>query len=394
MQRFAPYLGVVAALALGVFIAVFSNDLPTAREPATPANSSTLAVVPDISFPIFALPGAPEAAQNDASIAPTAPATARADTWQVVSSPTPSPETSSPQKSPAASAPPIAPAPQRASPPSGSFNDAAGTLRNALVNILCYAPATLNIHSISGSGVIISPRGYILTNAHVAQYFLLTDRGVSCTVRTGSPAQDAYTADLAFISPAWIRANTSVIKQSAPLGNGEYDYAILAIAGAATSTPLPAAFPYISPATTASRLDAPVVIASYGAQFLSTDKIQSSLYPTIVLGSIQDIFTFGTNTVDELGLGGSAAAQEGSSGGGVASFDGKLAGIITTSTVTGEFASRSLAAITASYIRRAYENETGVTLESLLVSATSTAVASFASDRSALESVLLSMIGM
>src|SRR3989344_1157804 len=44
--------------------------------------------------------------------------------------------------------------------------------RPTLVNILCGARSG-TFRPISASGVIIDPRGVILTNAHVAQYFLL-----------------------------------------------------------------------------------------------------------------------------------------------------------------------------------------------------------------------------
>src|SRR3989344_252919 len=46
-------------------------------------------------------------------------------------------------------------------------------VRAAVVNILCITGSGGPLNSISGSGVIIDPRGIILTNAHVAQYFLL-----------------------------------------------------------------------------------------------------------------------------------------------------------------------------------------------------------------------------
>ncbi len=114
----------------------------------------------------------------------------------------------------------------------------------------------------------------------------------------------------------------------------------------------------------------------------------------MVLGSVKDVFTFGTQSVDVLSLGGSAAAQEGSSGGGVANASGVLVGTITTSTVTGATTTRALDAITASYVRAAYASETGRPLEYLLTEATTTAVANFALDASALESVIVNAIGL
>ncbi|MDE1945450.1 MAG: hypothetical protein KGI03_04240, partial [Patescibacteria group bacterium] len=100
------------------------------------------------------------------------------------------------------------------------------------------------------------------------------------------------------------------------------------------------------------------------------------------------VFTFASSTVDVLALGGSAAAQEGSSGGGVADASGALTGIITTSTTEGATDTRSLSAITASYIRAEYARETGQPLDVLLALPTTTAIADFAPRIPALEALI------
>ena len=105
-------------------------------------------------------------------------------------------------------------------------------------------------------------------------------------------------------------------------------------------------------------------------------------------GSVKDVYTFGTNTIDVLALGGSAAAQEGSSGGGIANADGELVGTITTSTVSGATNTRSLDAITLSYIRADYATETGVPFDILLSQPPADAVASFAPEAKSLEALI------
>ena len=354
MPRFAPYLGIVAALATGVLIAIFSGGTTVVHAPV-----------------IF-----------------TIPAVSSVSSTQEVS--VPAPEKNTPPQQAPVSAPvaPTPPAGETAAEINAKLDISAALLRGALVNIICTVPAGSGLHSISGSGIVIDSKGIILTNAHIAQYFLLADKNVSCTIRTGSPARDSYHAALIYISPAWLRANPNVLTQTNPFGTGEYDFAFLAVSESAVSSPLPSSFPYLPLATMPPAVGAPVVIASYGAQFLESSQVQSELSPTIVFGSVKDVFTFSVHTIDVLALGGSAAAQEGSSGGGVADVSNMLVGTITTSTITGTTDTRALDAITAYYIRAEYATETGEPLEFLLAKSPATAIADFASQIPALEAII------
>ncbi len=378
MQRFAPYLGIAAALALGAILVAFSGSVTVSYAPTAVVQtaSSTIAVGSGFSIPTISLPALPPVTDTTASSAPK----------KKVAIP-PSPVA----PAPSAAAPVPAPSPTPSSGDVG-LDAAASILRAALVNIICYAPAGGTLHSISGSGIFIDPKGIILMNAHVAQYFLLADRGVSCTIRAGSPAADDYKAALIYIPSLWINTNASVLTQTAPSGTGEHDFALLAVTKSATSAALPSAFPFIPLAEVPPSAGTPVVIASYGAQFLESNQVQSSLFPTIVFGSVKDVYTFATNTIDVLALGGSAAAQEGSSGGGVAGASGKLVGTITTSTVEGATATRSLDAITASYIRSDYASDTGSALDLLLAKPTSSAISDFSPQIPGLESILTAQL--
>ncbi|MHB8660875.1 MAG: S1 family peptidase [Minisyncoccota bacterium] len=372
MLRFAPYLGIVAALALWALVIILFGRTVASPAPESSTVPSTLSVVSGITAP---------------SPAPATPLSKAPTKITAISSQ--KKESTSPVTSTIA-AQPVSINPPPTAPSSGNalLDASASTLRAALVNIICLVPAGSGLHSISGSGVIVDSKGIILTNAHVAQYFLLADRGVSCTIRSGSPAADSYDATLVFISPAWIKANASVLTQTAPIGTGQYDFALLAITKSATSATLPSSFQSIPLAIVPPQINTSVIIASYGAQFLDSNQVQSALFPTVVFGSVKNVFTFATNTVDVLALGGSAAAQEGSSGGGVADASGNLIGTITTSTVSGDTSTRSLSAITASYIRADYASETGNALDVLLNEPTATAVAAFAPQIPALESAI------
>lgn len=384
MSRFLSLLRAIVFLTIlaGIVIFVNSTPVPEVSVPTrTSTASSTISVEPSPFSPIVMPPIIePEAAMSSSSRATTTP---KKIAVTPAKKPTPVPiPIATPVTIPTVSPPALL------SSGSSALDDSATTLRAALVNILCLAPAGSVIHSISGSGVIIDPKGIILTNAHVALRFLLADKGVSCTIRAGSPAADRYSASLMYISPAWINANATILTQAAPIGTGEHDFALLAVTKSLTSVPLPTSFPYIELSKTPPASGTPVVIATYGAQFLASSQVQSNLSPTVVFGSVKDIFTFAVNTVDVLALGGSAAAQEGSSGGGVVDTSSKLIGTITTSTVEGATDTRSLDAITTSYIRADYTRDTGLSLDSLLATPTATAINNFAPQLSGLESIL------
>ncbi|MBI3572215.1 trypsin-like peptidase domain-containing protein [Candidatus Kaiserbacteria bacterium] len=385
-MRLFPYLGIIAALFFVLLIGVLLRIAPVTSAPiAGRSASSTLTVLSGTGGPAITienlLPGTIPllpGAENRATASAAPPAHKKSATLKPVSAPV-------------LALPPVTPISGNV-----SLDAAAAALRAALVNIVCYAPAGSPIKSISASGVIITPSGIVLTNAHVAQYFLLADHSVSCELRTGSPAVDRYRAALMFISRAWLSANPSVLTESSPAGDGEHDYAFLAIIGStplttSNSTPgtvLSTNFPAIVLDHAALAPDSPVAIASYGAQFLDPSQIQSTLFPTIVFGSVKQVFTFTTDTPDVLALGGSAAAQEGSSGGGVADAAGELAATITTSTVEGATDTRNVNAITAAYIQRAYAEETGSTLETLLAGSPVSSAAAFASQIPALEALI------
>ncbi len=381
MNRYVPYAGAAAALAVGLlFFIIVKPSFSPKDATVSPVATTTIAVV------------SPSAHSNTAAIASLVPEKSRATTSiAVAQGPAVTPES-------APAAPPVtreqtstavtALSVTMASP--AELASAAAILRGALVNIICYAKPGSPFHSISASGVIITSSGVILTNAHVAQYFLLKNKGVVCTVRTGSPAADAYVAELEYIPRNWLQANGGVLFEAEPSGTGEYDYALLAITASASSNPLPTSFPHISLSTTAEVAGTPIVIATYGAQFLTTAQVQQNLFPTVVYGSVKAVYTFVAHSIDVLALGGTAAAQEGSSGGGVAIASGELVGTITTSTVTGSTATRELNAISSAYIRADYASTVGEPLDFLLARSPAEAAAAFAPNIPSLEALISS----
>jgi len=290
------------------------------------------------------------------------------ETGKAEAPPSPLPETPKPAE-PVAENTPVSLLPP---PTETAVFDLNSRVRQSIVNILCRSGGG-GVPSASGSGIIIDSKGVILTNAHVAQLFLLRDYpqqgSVQCYIRTGSPARNAYVAELLFISPNWIRENARNLTQNNPAGTGEHDYALLRITGSANaSLALPSSFPALSfDASADTTIGRSVLLAGYPAGFLDGPTIESNLYAVSSPVTIKNVYTFGTNTVDLLSVGGSLVAQKGSSGGGVVDLTtGKVVGVFVTSTEAATTGERDLRAITIEYIQRALLEEHRNSLETLL----------------------------
>lgn len=254
-----------------------------------------------------------------------------------------------------------------------SFEDINTKTRKALVNIICTTAQGGSFSPLSGSGVIIDDRGIILTNAHVAEYFLLKDylvpNFIDCVIRTGEPARNAYKAQLMYISPLWIKENYKTLAEDTPSGTGEHDFALLLItSGINPNIPVPKEFPMLDIDSTDTALKTPrdALVAAYPAGFFGGVTIQRDLYPMSSLVRTGKVFSFDGKTIDTFSIGGSPVAQHGSSGGGVISAQGKLIGLIVTSTDAETTSERDLHAITMSHILRSFKQDTGHDLFEML----------------------------
>lgn len=255
--------------------------------------------------------------------------------------------------------------------PSLSFEEVNRVTRAATVNILCTSSVP-QLGSISGSGVIIDARGIILTNAHIAQYMLLDDRSPTstthCSIRTGSPARETYTAELIYLPSRWLEKHAPDIQKSRPSGTGESDWALLRIVTRTDQGALPTIYPFILPEMRelATFTDDSVLLASYPAGFLGSSAIVWNLYTVSTIVPVGQLYTFGSGRVDALSLGGNILAQAGSSGGAVANKWGRLVGIITTSSEATTTAARELRAITLFHVDQTMREELGIGLYSFL----------------------------
>ncbi|MFN3188283.1 MAG: serine protease [Candidatus Paceibacteria bacterium] len=244
---------------------------------------------------------------------------------------------------------------------------------NALVNIFCTSTTRSHIRTTTGTGFFIHSDGVILTNAHVAQYLLLTRTdtlgNTECIVRTGNPASPQYEADILYISPAWIVNNAGFINDTNPTGTGERDYALLYVTRSVDNSPLPEAFPALETDTaliSRTLTGRSVYATGYPAESLIRDGISTSLIPKQALTTVTDLFTFGTNYADVLALAGTNIGEHGASGGPITTPQSTAIGMITTKGDDAVDGLGSLRAITLSYIDRTIQEETGFPLSSTI----------------------------
>lgn len=297
-----------------------------------------------------------------------------------------------PKQSPPPPPPPLPPPPPPTAsvvlppaPPTIPASDINTLARAATVNILCTATYGSGVSSITASGIIIDPKGVVLTNAHVAQYFLLEDYptpgSVDCIIRDGSPAVNHYDAELLYISPEWIRENAESVNAQVALGTGENDFALLLInKNVRVGEPLPATFsalPFITADEEIAGGEA-TLLSAYPAGFLGGATVFRNLNLTTTLANVSKLFTFGDGTLDLISIGGNVLAQKGSSGGAVvATKNAKLIGLIVTSTDAETTDARDLRAITLSHIARSLAKSSGTDLAGMLRGDLKTQAAAF-----------------
>lgn len=244
-------------------------------------------------------------------------------------------------------------------------------VKGALVNVYCQYTTDRFIRTTTGTGFFINKKGVILTNAHVAQFLILENAkdiegDVECVIRSGDPASPKYTAELLYISPAWIFENSKVITEEEPRGTGERDYALLYVAKSVDGAPLPAEFPAIPVDVnllTRSIAGTSVVTAGYPAEALLRNGADAELIPVIASTTVGTLYTFGSNYADIFSVSESPVGEQGASGGPIVTENNRdVIGLIATKGDEETEGSHSLRAITLSYVDRTIVEETGFTL--------------------------------
>jgi hypothetical protein len=269
-------------------------------------------------------------------------------------------------------------------------NSETNSIENVSVNILCVKQSGNKTSLTTGSGVIISSSGVVLTNAHVAQYFLLKDSGYNCTLRRENIPLYGFNAKPLYISESWIENNYKQITSSAPTGTGKYDYALLLITGNTNPTiPLPK-FPSLKLNTTSGFLDTGNTITvsgypgvvTYSLELAKNGKLQTEKV------KVREIFTLGNNTIDVVSSTDTFLAQRGSSGGGVFK-NNELGGIIVSVNNGSSLGKFVVNILTLDYINREIKDETGKSLSNFVSGDLLKASTDFETDSLPLKALLM-----
>ena len=248
----------------------------------------------------------------------------------------------------------------------------AATLEEATVNLYCRMKLSGRTYSSTGTGVVVNERGIILTNAHVAQRFLLatstSKTKTECTIRTGSPAKSSYTAEVLYMPPGWFTSYAEAIAtKDESTGTGEYDFALLAITGTTSKKQkLPTNFPALSLASSTPIEGASVTIAGYPAEKLDYMGVRDKLAFLTASSTVTGFRTFMRPHNDILLIAPSKAGQSGVSGGPVVNSSQAIVGIVSTMGGEKTGGLRSLRAVSHNHLERVVLATTGTTFAALL----------------------------
>lgn len=299
--------------------------------------------------------------------------------------PRPTPSTTEPPST-ATPKPPVTPTPTAVAPVAAEQKvtldtSTASTIANTVVSIVCVRYNGNKIHLTNGSGVLVSSKGVVLTNSHVAQMFLLKDKGYDCSIRRENIPTYGFTAIPLYINEDWVEDNFLAISSPSPVGTGENDYALLLItANTNPALSLPRSFPAadLNTASEAAEIGDDVTVAGYPGIQTNDFNIATQASLKTDTTTIKNVFTLDRITVDVFATRDTPVAKRGSSGGGVFE-DNKLIGTIVTTSPGTSPTSLVINALTLDYINRDIKDATGKTLKEILGGDLTAQAASFGS---------------
>lgn len=234
-------------------------------------------------------------------------------------------------------------------------------VKDVVVNIICLEKTNAYTRMTSGSGVIISSSGLVLTNAHVTFPFLKTSQfglnTYSCSIRRENIPNYGYNAEVVYYPIDWLRTNQEIMKDPSPVGTGENDYAFLQITSGIGPTPKSRVFPFAATNITSEDLKKNTTITVAGYPSSNSGVFELDTKPGLKIADtiIYDFFTFGSRSYDVLQTGNNIVAHKGSSGGGIFNQN-NLYGIVVTTNSNGS--GSYINALTLPYIKKDFKNDT------------------------------------
>jgi hypothetical protein len=247
----------------------------------------------------------------------------------------------------------------------GEWTNVYNNSKQSVINIFCVSTKGNMVSISTGSGVVISEKGIILTNAHVAENYLIPNR--DCVIRQGEIATDKYKASLIYINEDWLKKNASVLFSQSARGTGENDFAFLSINSKTDGTNLDSNIPHTNintEALTEQSSGNKILVAGYPAGTLGALSLRKYLNFVADVINITNVFTLGGNNVDVFETSISKVGQHGSSGGGIFNSSNNLIGLIVS--VNDESGNSKINALTTTYISRAINTETGKSLQDFI----------------------------
>ena len=229
----------------------------------------------------------------------------------------------------------------------------------ASLNIFCY-DKTEGVY-IMGSGAIIHPSGYVLTNAHLATHF--TEAGTECVLRRGSPAKNFANAKV-----VWIPDQTKKIADGEIPMN---DAAILKITSMTDGSAVGNLEYFKIDPFYLIKEGERLYSLNYPTEFLGAETALRDANLVFSLGTVEKIVTIDeeTSTAEGIYLKGELSAQHGSSGGIFLDLqNGNVVGLFVGLTEGATTADRKQFMFMSSYLERIMVEDKGIGLSAFLAS--------------------------
>ncbi len=248
-------------------------------------------------------------------------------------------------------------------------------IEDVVVNIICTSKQGNFTSAQTGSGVLVSSAGVVLTNAHVAHPFLLENH--TCLLYQKNNPYFGYRASLLYIQEEWVKKNRDIVTNTNPRGTGEDDYAFLFITS--NSNPggyMPSKFPYAKVSTDKAiyEVGQPISVGGFpGAPATLLDLARAGNLKTDDT-EIYDVFTFSSGPIDVISTENTPVAARGASGGGIFKDNNLVALTVTTS---GSGNNARINGITMAYIDRDMRSDLGIGITSFITGDLQTRASNF-----------------